>query len=547
MSNATGDNVAFWAGNSSNNISTAAFRVTGNGKITATSGTVGGWYIGSNYMGNASTKANSTVGFYSSSTGTDIVLWAGNQTPSSADFYVTAAGKLHCANLDVSGGGINVNSGVFKVESDGTMTAQKGTIGGWTISSEKLYTGSGGTYVCLNGVGSADQSWAMWCGATSVGSAPFRVTRTGDVYINSLKVWDGSAWQTIDFSGNFSNAVSLSSGGSWSGNTFRATVKLWGKINKTISIGASYSLAVDGVYKGYTKDTKRINFSIDITHTVNGVAKGPTTVADRGMDITTLHGLIHAEGVADAKSGTTISAGLALGSDGKSYDYRGVASGTISKTGSWQNTGTVIYEAGVSSVKIQAERNYGTVSSNGWYTVRPTSGYSGMAACSFRVSVSSSGGGGTCFVAGSMVALKDGSSMPIEKLTPGTMVVSYDDESEEYAESEVISVKMYKNASDIYDIRLANGTVITLTGSHPVLTRDGWKAINVEQAKKEHMVGLKQLYMGDDVLTVNGYFTVEDITARYDLNGCTVYNIDVEEIDTYIVEGVVVHNAESKD
>ena len=242
MANATGDNVAFWAGNSSNNISTAAFRVTGNGKITATSGSVGGWYIGSNYMGNASTKANSTAGFYSSTTTTDIVLWAGNKTPSSADFYVTAGGKLHCANLDVTGGGINVNSGVFKVESDGTMTAKKGTIGGWSISTANLHTGSGTTYVCLNGVGGDDQTWAMWCGATAVGSAPFRVTRTGDVYINSLKVWDGTAWQTIDFSGNFSNAVSLSSGGSWNGNTFTATVSLWGKINKSISISASVAL-----------------------------------------------------------------------------------------------------------------------------------------------------------------------------------------------------------------------------------------------------------------------------------------------------------------
>ena len=283
MANATGDNVAFWAGNSSNNVSTASFRVTGNGKITATSGTVGGWYIGSDYIGNASTKADSTVGWYVSTTTTDIALWAGNKTPTSANFYVTVGGKLHCADLDIAGGGININAGVFKVESDGTLTAKKGTIGGWTISTANLHTGSGTTYVCLNGVGGDDQSWAMWCGATAVGSAPFRVTRTGDVYINSLKVWDGTAWQTIDFSGNFSNAVSLSAGGSWSGNTFTATVKLWGKINKSISMSATASVNSAGMTSAGDSG-KAGKGMVNVNFNVNGSGNHLYTFTDVPMD-----------------------------------------------------------------------------------------------------------------------------------------------------------------------------------------------------------------------------------------------------------------------
>ena len=38
---------------------------------------------------------------------------------------------------------------------------------------------------------------------------------------------------------NFNNAISLKSGGSWSGNTFNATLQLWGKINKSVGISAS--------------------------------------------------------------------------------------------------------------------------------------------------------------------------------------------------------------------------------------------------------------------------------------------------------------------
>ena len=48
-------------------------------------------------------------------------------------------------------------------------------------------------------------------------------------------------------------------------------------------------------------------------------------------------------------SDINISAGLELGADGKSYNYWGIASGAISKTGTHVNTGQVIYDNGVSA------------------------------------------------------------------------------------------------------------------------------------------------------------------------------------------------------
>ena len=38
---------------------------------------------------------------------------------------------------------------------------------------------------------------------------------------------------------------------------------------------------------------------------------------------------------------------------------------------------------------------------------------------------------------------------------------------------------------------------------------------------------------------------ITDIKERSDLDGSTVYNIDVEPCDTYIVEDIIVHNVPS--
>lgn len=74
------------------------------GVITANSGRIGGtsgWYIDSGYIGNASTLANSTVGMYQSTNSNDIVFWAGNKTRTSAPFRVTAGGALTATSLTV--------------------------------------------------------------------------------------------------------------------------------------------------------------------------------------------------------------------------------------------------------------------------------------------------------------------------------------------------------------------------------------------------------------------------------------------------------------
>ena len=353
MASGTGTNVVFWAGTNKFQVlangtlkssaievtggsieikdgNTVNFSVTSAGVMTAKSGQIGGWYFKTDYLGNANTKAGSGVGLSAVASNSDnYAFWAGGTTPT---FYVTGKGKLYASSAEfttsmkigdksvgdyilevspkkislmtwdsmgseskiymtpdkiklASTGYLEITTGNFKVDSNGNVTmegkvtATDGAIGGWSISSKQLNSGSGSGYVALNSnsdwnpnktnlVTGQPGEWvephAIWCGAASAVSAPFRVRRDGTVYIKALYV-DG---QLIDFT-TFENAVSLAAGGSWSGNKFTATVKLWGKISKTISMTATVSLQ-DATYYGFFLDTKRVLFGVTVKRTVNG-------------------------------------------------------------------------------------------------------------------------------------------------------------------------------------------------------------------------------------------------------------------------------------
>lgn len=121
------------------------------GVITANSGRIGGtsgWYIDSGYIGNASTLANSTVGMYQSTNSNDIVFWAGNKTRTSAPFRVTAGGAVTANSITIGSGdntltytssnGLNVT---------GKITATSLTVGSTTGDSYLTYDSTNGLKV----------------------------------------------------------------------------------------------------------------------------------------------------------------------------------------------------------------------------------------------------------------------------------------------------------------------------------------------------------------------------------------------------------------
>lgn len=64
-------------------------------------------------------------------------------------------------------------------EFSGKISATMGSIGGWNIGSDKLYSGSGSTYVGLSSY--SGDTYAIWAGASTASGAPFSVSRGGYV------------------------------------------------------------------------------------------------------------------------------------------------------------------------------------------------------------------------------------------------------------------------------------------------------------------------------------------------------------------------------
>ena len=291
---------------------TTNFSVTATGSLTAKLGTVGGWFISNAHIGNDAVLANSTIGL-ALDYGANIVFWAGGKRGESPKFAVTANGKLTATDADITGiitatsgsftGTITASNGeiggwvitetsievnaktanyvalsasddiairaggkmqnsvmvgaFFYVKKDGTIYAEKGTIGGWNLLLNRLYSGTSAGYVALDSddawsntavnpitkkSGDWSQPYAIWCGASSATDAPFRVRRDGTVYLNAVLIKDGDDYKVVNLTRDFSDAVAYSSG-SWDGNTFTAKLSFFnGEITRGINLSTSVSV-----------------------------------------------------------------------------------------------------------------------------------------------------------------------------------------------------------------------------------------------------------------------------------------------------------------
>lgn len=174
-----GDDIRFWAGDVTPG--SAEFRVyesgalvassaTITGAITATSGAIGGWVVGADYIRDAA----GVVGMSSAVTGgDDIRFWAGDATMSSAEFRVTEAGALTATSATITG----------------VITANTGFIGGttgWVISSENIKDAAG--VVGLSSTVTVGDDIRIWAGNATPGSAPFYVTEAGALVATSATI-----------------------------------------------------------------------------------------------------------------------------------------------------------------------------------------------------------------------------------------------------------------------------------------------------------------------------------------------------------------------
>lgn len=211
---------AIWAGAAATEASTtpsagnSPFWVKTTGEMKATLGTVGGWTIGTNYIGNAGTRGDSTVGMAIVSSDSSMAFWAGGAfTGGTPAFSVTKGGALKSTNADITG----------------KVTATSGAIGGWDLTANRIASVSDTGYVAMDS--NTSNPYAIWAGNSTAGSAPFRVQRDGTVYLTKLKMVketsDGTTTEDINFSSN--------------DNRLRgATVLGWTVSGSTLTISTTY-------------------------------------------------------------------------------------------------------------------------------------------------------------------------------------------------------------------------------------------------------------------------------------------------------------------
>lgn len=129
---------------------------------------------------------------------------------SGGDINVKSGGDMNIesgANLTISSGGkFVITSTNFNIDSSGNVSitgainSTSGTIGGWTIGTNTLYSGSGSNLIALNNSnpGTAGQP-VIYAGGEG-GNAPFYVTRGGELHATSATIKGVITVDRIDFS-----------------------------------------------------------------------------------------------------------------------------------------------------------------------------------------------------------------------------------------------------------------------------------------------------------------------------------------------------------
>ncbi|MBP3649191.1 MAG: hypothetical protein J6K73_05365 [Clostridia bacterium] len=194
------------------------------GKVRATSGEIGGWGI-ENGMLYSGTGTNRVAMATEDAT---YAIWAGAEASASAPFRLKKSGGLVASDAEITG----------------KVTAESGSIGGWSIETGMLYSGEGTNRMAL---ATADETYRIWAGAEAAESAPFRLKKNGGLVASDADISgkitadDGSIGgfdigKGLLHAGNASEYVALS--------TVDATYRIW--VGAEESTNAPFRVTKDG-------------------------------------------------------------------------------------------------------------------------------------------------------------------------------------------------------------------------------------------------------------------------------------------------------------
>jgi len=154
----------------------------------------------------------------------------------------------------------------------------------------------------------------------------------------------------------------------------------------------------------------------------------------------------------------------------------------------------------------------------------------------------------SCLVAGSPVLMSDGEYKNIEDIVKGDKIIGWGDRIHTVVELRPMKLGSRK----LYGI---NSDAMFFTEEHPLMTADGWKALNPEKTKRENPVmELERLQVGDVVMQgeyskdlgfVYKPVQIESLEYREDDPDTDVFNLHLSDGISFHVYDIPFHTIQS--
>jgi hypothetical protein len=155
----------------------------------------------------------------------------------------------------------------------------------------------------------------------------------------------------------------------------------------------------------------------------------------------------------------------------------------------------------------------------------------------------------SCFVSGTQVLTSlDGETKNIEDIKTGDNVISYDIDNDKNYEAIVSATYVNDTTYNMAKVTCADGTILEMSHSHPLYTKDGWKSITRYHDYPELVVGdvVKTIDDWSEVVSIETY-TLDEPVTTYTFNVKDKdEEIDFDTNDSFYANGVLAHNKASK-
>lgn len=146
--------------------------------------------------------------------------------------------------------------------------------------------------------------------------------------------------------------------------------------------------------------------------------------------------------------------------------------------------------------------------------------------------------GAECVAAGTQILIDSiGNTKNVEDLKEGDIVLTKDGDSYIEATIDKIVIKTHFN---YYILTLEDGTSVTISDDHAIMTADGWKSLY--PVITEHPKDVNRLTEKDSVQTRNGLVKIKSIEHQHlKEEPLTMYNIGVSGYYNYFANNILVY------